>query len=113
MEKLVQIQKYKFNGQDSYTIYYQKNEEEPVQVLLPAGLWSKDVIVSALIRSKYSQDSVEAIINNHFMNIAEWLDKKFEGSTDKFSDPDYDELQKWRATSKRLADEALKQYPVE
>lgn len=113
MEKLVQIQKYKFNGQDSYTIYYQKNEEEPVQVLLPAGLWSKDVIVNALIRSRYSQDSVEAIINNHFMNIAEWLDKKFEGSTDKFFDPDYDELQRWRATSKILADEALKQYPVE
>ena len=47
------------------------------------------------------------------MNIAEWLDKKFVGSTDKFSDPDYDELQKWRATSKILADEALKQYPIE
>lgn len=113
MEKLVQIQKYKFNGQDSYTIYYQKNEEEPVQVLLPAGLWSKDVIVNALIRSKYSQDSVEAIINNHFMNIAEWLDKKFEGSTDEFFDSEYEELQRWRTTAKRLANEALEQYPVE
>ena len=113
MEKLVQIQKYKFNGQDSYTIYYQKNEEEPVHVLLPAGLWNKSVIINALIRSKYSQDQVEAIINNHFLNIAEWLDAKFNGSTDGFVDEEYDDFQSWRKQCKLLADEALKLYPTE
>ena len=55
---------------------------------------------------------VEAIVNNHFLNIAEWLDAKFTGSTESFVDAEYDEMQNWRKVCKRFAEEALQQYPA-
>jgi hypothetical protein len=75
--------------------------------------WNRSDIIDKLIRSQYSQDRVEAIINNHFLNIAEWLDKKFKGEDVAFEDLEYDKLQEWRAVCKQWADEALAKYPVE
>ena len=112
MEKIIRINVDVFMGQKQYTIYYQNGDEKPVKVSLTPGDWGKGLIVDALIRSKYSQDKVEAIINNHFLNIAEWLDAKFAGSTESFADPEYDEMQNWRKVCKRLAEEALQQYPA-
>lgn len=96
-------------GLRKYTVeVFDDETRESLIINLPEGRYDKATIVNALVRSKYTQDAVEAIINNHFINIAEWLDKKFAGSTESFSDPDYDELQAWRAESKRLADEIIK-----
>lgn len=74
--------------------------------------WSKSNIINKLIRTQYQQDKVEAIINNHFLNIAEWLDKKFKGEDVTFEDPEYDGLQNWRKQCKVIADEALTKYPI-
>jgi hypothetical protein len=74
---------------------------------LPAGRWDKATIVNLLIREKYSQDRVEAIINNHFINISEWMDKVVAGEAIRFFDEEYEEFQKWRNTCKRLADEII------
>lgn len=112
MEQLLHIQQHKYAGQSQYTIYYLNEAGEPVTVLLPPGRWNKSVIIDRLVRSKYSQDMVEAIVNNHFLNIAEWLDAKFAGSTESFVDVEYDEMQNWRKTCKRIAEEALQQYPA-
>jgi hypothetical protein len=73
--------------------------------------WNNSEIVNGLIRARYSQDRVEAIINNHFLNISEWLDKKFNGEDVKFEDPEYDKLQEWRTQCKQWAKEALEKYP--
>lgn len=100
-----------YGGLRKYTLYYLNKKGEPVTVLLPAGLWNKSIIVDKLIRSQYSQDMMEAIMNNHFLNIAEWIDKKLSGENVEFADVDYDEMQRWRAVSKEIAEEALKQYP--
>ena len=112
MEKLLHISVSNYMGQPQYIIYYQLGDGEPVQVPLPAGDWNKSVIIDRLVRSKYSQDMVEAIVNNHFLNIAEWLDAKFAGSTESFVDVEYDEMQGWRKACKRLAEEALRQHPA-
>ena len=98
------------NDQLKYTIVY-LDENQPRDILIVQDLWNNSGIVNALIRSKYSQDRVEAIINNHFLNIAEWLDKKFKGENIKFEDPEYDELQEWRKICKQWAKEALEKYP--
>lgn len=95
-----------------YVLYYVNLKGEPIQVLLPIGVWNKSSIIDALVRSQYSQDHVEAIINNHFLNIAEWLDLKFKGEDVKFEDLEYDEFQRWRKRCKVLAEEALAQYPA-
>lgn len=112
MTKLIRVYKSEVGARFQYTIYY-GTDSDFNPVLIPQGLWNKSVIVNALIRSKYSQDQVEAIINNHFLNIAEWLDAKFNGSTDSFVDKEYDDFQNWRKQCKSLADEALSLYPAE
>lgn len=100
-----------YGGLQRYTLYYLDKNGEPVTVLLPIGSWNKSVIIDKLIRSQYSQDMMEAIMNNHFLNIAEWIDKKISGDNEAFIDVDYDEMQRWRTVSKEIAEEALKQYP--
>lgn len=94
-----------FKGQRIFSIEVHDDSTNSSTIIeLPAGKWDRATIVNLLVRSQYSQDHVEAIINNHFLNIAEWLDKKFAGSEEKFDDPDYDELQNWRKECKVLAD---------
>lgn len=112
MVKLIELYKTEVIGQPQYVLYYQEENGEPVKVLPPRGRWDRSVIIDALVRSKYSQDMVEAIVNNHFLNIAEWLDAKFAGSTESFIDEEYDKMQNWRKACKTLADEALQKYPA-
>lgn len=96
-------------GLRKYTVeVFDDETRESLIINLPEGKYDKATIVNALVRSKYTQDHVEAIINNHFLIIGEWLDVKLGGSTESFSDPDYEELQAWRSESKRLADEIIK-----
>ena len=82
---------------------FDENTQESILVKLPTGVYDKSSIINILIREKYKQDQVEAIINNHFLNIANWLDKKFAGEDVTFEDPEYDKLQAWRADSKVYA----------
>jgi hypothetical protein len=91
-------------GQRAFVIEVFNDETQHSLVINPpAGRYDKSTIINELIRTKYTQDMVEAIINNHFINISEWIDKKFAGSNEDFVDPEYEELQAWRAESKRLA----------
>lgn len=95
-------------GQRAYSIEVFNDETQQSLILsLPAGRYDKSTIVSALIRCKYTQDQVEAIINNHFLAIGDWIDAKLSGSSDKFEDPAYDQFQLWRSTCKRLANEII------
>lgn len=93
------------NGQKLFTIEAFDNQDTRILVGLPAGKWDKATVVNELIRVKYSQDSVEALINNHLLKLSEWQDKLLSGeTTTRLIDPDYDELQRWRKNSKELAD---------
>lgn len=94
------------SGLRKYMVEVFDNEAQTSLIVsLPTGRYDRSTIVNALIRSKYSQDQVEAIINNHFLAIGEWIDSKLSGdSNNPFEDPAYADLQSWRAESKRLAD---------
>ena len=98
------------NGFEEYTMEYIYNDA-PGCVVMGIKSWNRSEIVNALIRSRYSQDRVEAIINNHFLAIGEWLEKKLAGSEESFVDEEYDKLQEWRSQCKLWADEALAKYP--
>lgn len=108
--KLIKIYQFKRNGFVYYSIDYVANDN-PGSVELSVLDWNRSEIVNSLIRTRYSQDRVEAIINNHFLAIGEWLEKKLAGSSEPFVDPDYDELQEWRQICKQWAEEALAKYP--
>ena len=95
---------------DKYVIQY-VFDEISARVDFYSHNWKRSVIIDKLIRTQYSQDRVEAIINNHFLNIAEWIDDKFAGKEVVFEDPEYDKLQAWRKQCKEIANEALEKYP--
>lgn len=112
MYKLLDIYKeeYKGGGFSGHIVYLDNGQ--PIDVSLPIGVWEKSNIISNLVRSKYSQDSVEALVNNHLLLLAEWQDKIFEGENPgKLEDPEYDELQEWRKLCKQWANEALEKFP--
>lgn len=98
------------SGIEKYIIQYEMDDILNYEIFYNHN-WNRSIIIDKLIRSQYPQDKVEAIINNHFLNIAEWLDKKFMGEDVTFVDKDYDDLQAWRKRCKEIADEALEKYP--
>ena len=120
MANLVELYKSESLGQPQYVIYYQEDNGEPVKVLLPRGKWNRDVIIDSLVRSKYSQDEVEAIINNELLNISDFMDELRNGGITKaisylknlVEDEGYKNLQDWRRACKTLADKALAKYPA-
>lgn len=98
----------KIRGQRQFSIdIFDSSAQLCTTIELPLGAYDKSTIVNALIRNKYSQDQVEAIINNHFLNISEWLDKKLAGEETTFEDPEYSKFQEWRQASKKLADKII------
>lgn len=114
MDELLNIDRYISRGFPFYTIMYSIGDPptRSVNIEITTGTdWTRSIVIDKLVRSQYSQDHVEAIINNHFLNIAEWLDKKFKGEDVTFEDPEYDELQNWRKKCKEIADIAFDKYP--
>lgn len=112
MYQLLDIYKeeYKDGRYSGHIVYLDVNK--PVDVTMPIGIWNNSIIVNYLIRSKYSQDEVEALVNNHLLKLSEWQDKIFVGENPgKLEDPEYDELQEWRKICKQWAKEALEKYP--
>lgn len=69
---------------------YLQVEMYPSQMRRPA-------IISAVIRAKYGQDEMEAIINNYL-----------EDPTDEASTADLHEMRRWRHMAKLVATEALR-----
>lgn len=107
---MLRVFEYYDNGFKKYQIEI-IHEDTPYSINVDYRDWNKSVIVDKLIRTKYSQDSVEAIINNHFINIAEWIELKFKNKTLKFEDPEYEAFQGWRVLCKEWASKALEEYP--
>lgn len=59
----------------------------------------KDAIISAVIRSKYDQDRMEAVMNNYLQD-----------PTDEAAAAAFREMQAWRAEAKLIAKEALEDH---
>lgn len=110
---MIEVSKGLFGNNIKYRLHVIFNDEfkNDIDIYILENHWNKSNIVNDLIRLKYSQDRVEAIINNHFLNIADWLNAKFKGEEVEFSDPDYEELQAWRKECKAIANDALAIYP--
>lgn len=114
MKTIENVSCLKVMGQSEFIIeLFDKDTLESILIKIPAGQYDKSSIINILIREKYRQDQVEAIINNHFLNIADWLDKKFKGEEIAFEDSEYEDFQTWRAECKTYAEmilEAIKEF---
>jgi hypothetical protein len=71
-------------------------ESSSKSVILPPGIPTKDELINAFVRDKYSADQMEAIANNYMLNLSDM------NYAAKFI-----EMQQWRGMSKALAYEAL------
>ena len=71
------------------------------EITLPAGEWSYDAIVSAIVRWKYSTSTMEAIINNHLLVLS--------GDTEQTDEElaEFEAMQQWRHQAKSIAKEMM------
>lgn len=74
-------------------------------VELETGVWNYGAIVSALMRSKYSEDDVEAIINNNIALLAMPSAVSEEDGQEKLAE--FRNMQEWRSQCKARAKELL------
>lgn len=78
-------------------------------VTLPTGVWNYGAIVSALVRTKYSEDDVEAIVNNNLALMAMPSAASAEEGEDKLAE--LRAMQAWREKCKARAKELLAALP--
>lgn len=87
-------------GQNIFTVAFDINETadgyEFETAELPPGMWRKDLIISAIIRAKYSADEMEAITNNVLADI-----------TDRNAREEHRAMQQWRMKAKQWARELM------
>lgn len=74
-------------------------------ITLPVAVWNYGAIVSALIRHKYSENEVEAIVSNSLMLMQNPSSVSEEDSNEKLNE--FNEFQKYREKCKARAKELL------
>ena len=74
-------------------------------ITLPTAVWNYGAIVSALIRHKYSENEVEAIVSNSLMLMQNPSSVSEEESNEKLNE--FNELQEYREKCKVRAKELL------
>lgn len=74
-------------------------------VTLPVAVWNYGAIVSALIRHKYSENEVEAIVSNSLMLMQNPSSVSEEESNEKINE--FNEFQEYREKCKARAKELL------
>ena len=71
---------------------------------------SKDKIVDAIITGRYPTDKMQALINNHFANLAKIADGKPLDADDEEHEAEYEAMQDWRTKAKAVATDVIANY---
>ena len=90
-------------GRPEMTIKVGMGSED--MVTLPVAVWNYGAIVSALIRYKYSESEVEAIVSNSLMLMQNPSSVSEEDSNEKMNE--FNEFQEYREKCKARAKELL------
>lgn len=67
-------------------------------------------VVDAIVVSAYPTDKMQAIINNHFANLAKIADGKKLDADEEEHEAEYEEMQAWRTKAKAVAKEVMEEY---
>lgn len=67
-------------------------------------------IVDAIVSSAYPTDKMQAVINNHFANLAKIADGKKLDADDKEHEAEYEAMQEWRTKAKAVATDVIDNY---
>lgn len=67
-------------------------------------------VVDAIVSSAYPTDKMQAIINNHFANLAKIADGKKLDADDEEHEAEYNAMQEWRTKAKAVATDVIDNY---
>lgn len=67
-------------------------------------------VVDAIVSSAYPTDKMQAIINNHFANLAKIADDKKLDADDEEHEAEYNDMQEWRTKAKAVATDVIDNY---
>lgn len=81
---------------------------EWLRITLPVGVWEYGALVSALVRAKYSEDDVEAIVSNNIALIAMPSAVSDEEGQEKLSE--FQQFQEYREQCKQRAMELMSAF---
>lgn len=70
----------------------------------------RDKIVDAIVSSVYPSDRMQAIINNHFLNLATIADGGELDADEQEHEQEYLDMQAWRKKAKETAKDVLSDY---
>ena len=70
----------------------------------------RDKVVDAIVSSAYPTDKMQAIINNHFANLAKIADGKKLDADDEEHEAEYEAMQSWRTKAKAVATDVIDNY---
>lgn len=90
-------------GRKQMTILVESTGSETIQ--LPPGVWNYGALVSALVRHKYSESEVEAIVSNSLLLLSGTSTVSDDEATEKQTE--LNEFQTYREACKARAKELL------
>ena len=64
-------------------------------------------VIDAIVTAVYPTDKMQAIINNHFANLAKIADGKKLDADDEEHEAEYDAMQEWRTKAKAVAKDVI------
>lgn len=67
-------------------------------------------VIDAIVSSVYPTDKMQAIINNHFANLAKIADGKKLDADDEEHEAEYEAMQSWRTKAKAVATDVIDNY---
>lgn len=67
-------------------------------------------VVDAIVSSAYPTDKMQAIINNHFANLAKIADGEKLDADDEEHEAEYEAMQAWRTKAKAVATDVIDNY---
>ena len=70
----------------------------------------RDTVIDAIVRAAYPNDKMQAIINNHFLNLANIADGKKLDEAELAHETEYNAMQEWRTKAKSVASEVMNIY---
>jgi hypothetical protein len=67
-------------------------------------------VIDAIVSAAYPSDKMQAIINNHFVNLAKIADGKKLDDDELAHEEEYNAMQEWRKKAKSVASDVMESY---
>ena len=97
------------NGTDSNEIKNATRKAYAANVVRIEQPVERGKVIDAIVTAVYPTDKMQAIINNHFANLAKIADGKKLDTDDEEHEAEYNAMQDWRTKAKRVASDVMEE----